>query len=160
MTWTRRQVTAGASTLVLSAMLDGPSGAQTPQPGGTAMTADVILVNGRFATLDPANPDPQAVAITAGKFSGVGTEAEMRALRPAGGSRRGGRLAPLRRKPLRHRADHLGGRRLGRERRTGLIGGLRFSVFTFSLSVFSFQSRSGKAVDGTGRPAAQLKAEN
>jgi predicted amidohydrolase YtcJ len=44
------------------------------------MTADVILVNGRFTTLDPANPDPQAVTITAGKFSGVGSEAEMRAL--------------------------------------------------------------------------------
>ena len=44
------------------------------------MTADVILVNGRFATLDPAIPDPQAVAITGGKFSGVGTEQEVRAL--------------------------------------------------------------------------------
>ncbi len=79
MSWTRRQVTAGASTLVLSAMLDGPSCAQTPQ-GGTAVTADVILVNGRFTTLDPANPNPQAVAITGGKFSGVGTEQEMRSL--------------------------------------------------------------------------------
>jgi predicted amidohydrolase YtcJ len=43
------------------------------------MTANVILVNGRFTTLDPANPNPQAVAITGGKFSGVGTEQEMRA---------------------------------------------------------------------------------
>jgi predicted amidohydrolase YtcJ len=79
MTWTRRHFTAGASTLVLSAMLGRPSGAQNPQSGGTAMTADVILVNGRFATLDPANPDPHAVAITAGRFSGVGTEQDIRA---------------------------------------------------------------------------------
>jgi len=85
MSFTRRQVTTGASTLVLATLAGSQSHAQTPQAQGTVMTgnantADVILVNGRFATLDPANPDPQAVAITGGRFAGVGTEQEMRAL--------------------------------------------------------------------------------
>jgi predicted amidohydrolase YtcJ len=44
------------------------------------MTADLILVNGRFATLDRSNPNPQAVAIAGGRFLGTGTEQEMRAL--------------------------------------------------------------------------------
>jgi predicted amidohydrolase YtcJ len=43
------------------------------------MTADLILTNGRFATLDRANPNPQAVAIADGKFLAVGTEQEVRA---------------------------------------------------------------------------------
>jgi len=42
------------------------------------MTADLILTNGRFATLDRANPNPQAVAIANGKFLTVGTEQEVR----------------------------------------------------------------------------------
>jgi predicted amidohydrolase YtcJ len=37
-----------------------------------AMHPDLILTNGRFTTLDRAQPDPQAVAITGGKFSAVG----------------------------------------------------------------------------------------
>ena len=44
------------------------------------MTADLILVNGRFATLDRSNPNPQAVAIADGRFVGVGTEQDMRAI--------------------------------------------------------------------------------
>ena len=44
------------------------------------MHADTILVNGRFTTFDRANPDPEAVAITAGRFSAVGDEREIRAL--------------------------------------------------------------------------------
>ncbi len=44
------------------------------------MNADLILVNGRFSTLDRANPNPEAVAIADGLFIGVGTEAEVRAL--------------------------------------------------------------------------------
>jgi predicted amidohydrolase YtcJ len=42
------------------------------------MTADLILTNGRFATLDRINPNPQAVAIANGKFLAVGTEQEVR----------------------------------------------------------------------------------
>jgi len=36
------------------------------------MIADLILHNGRFATLDPANPEPEAVAIQDGRFVFVG----------------------------------------------------------------------------------------
>jgi len=42
------------------------------------MTApDLILHNGRITTLDRSNPAPQAVAITAGRFSAVGDAAEV-----------------------------------------------------------------------------------
>ncbi|WP_083854408.1 amidohydrolase, partial [Teichococcus cervicalis] len=43
---------------------------------------DMILHNGRITTLDRANPAPQAVAITAGRFSAVG---EARAILPSAG---------------------------------------------------------------------------
>jgi predicted amidohydrolase YtcJ len=36
------------------------------------MSPDLILTNGKFSTLDPAQPDPQAVAVTGGRFSAVG----------------------------------------------------------------------------------------
>ena len=36
------------------------------------MHPDLILTNGRFTTLDPTHPDPQAVAISGGRFSAVG----------------------------------------------------------------------------------------
>ncbi|KAA2235482.1 amidohydrolase [Salinarimonas soli] len=38
-----------------------------------AAAPDLILTNGRFTTLDRANPDPEAVAITDGRFSAVGS---------------------------------------------------------------------------------------
>ena len=44
------------------------------------MMADLILVNGRFTTLDRTNPAPEAVAIAEGRFSAVGTQADIRAL--------------------------------------------------------------------------------
>ncbi|WP_244607026.1 amidohydrolase [Bosea sp. CS1GBMeth4] len=44
------------------------------------MTADLILVNGRFTTLDRSNPNPESVAIAGGRFVGVGGERDMRAL--------------------------------------------------------------------------------
>src|SRR5712672_1376052 len=44
------------------------------------MAADLILVNGRFTTLDRGNPAPQAVAVADGKFLRVGPESEARAL--------------------------------------------------------------------------------
>lgn len=44
------------------------------------MTADLILVNGRFTTLDRTNPAPEAVAIAEGRFLAAGTQAEIRAL--------------------------------------------------------------------------------
>ncbi len=62
----RRTLLAGAAGLALAATL---------RPAGAAMSPDLILFNGRFATLDPANPDPEAVAITEGRFSAVGAAA-------------------------------------------------------------------------------------
>ncbi len=44
------------------------------------MDADLILHNGRFATLDPANPDPEAVAIRDGRFVFVGSAHDAMAL--------------------------------------------------------------------------------
>ena len=38
---------------------------------------DTILVNGRFTTLDPAMPAPEAVAIKAGRFSAIGDRADI-----------------------------------------------------------------------------------
>ncbi|WP_424812995.1 amidohydrolase [Roseococcus sp. YIM B11640] len=43
---------------------------------------DLILTNGRFTTLDRANPQPEVVAITGGRFSAVG---EARAILPTAG---------------------------------------------------------------------------
>ncbi|MCM0000114.1 MAG: amidohydrolase [Erythrobacter sp.] len=42
--------------------------------------ADLILVNGRFTTLDRTNPAPEAAAITGNRFSAVGERAEIMAL--------------------------------------------------------------------------------
>ena len=42
---------------------------------------DLILTNGRFTTLDRANPNPQAVAITNGQFSAVGDAKDILASR-------------------------------------------------------------------------------
>jgi predicted amidohydrolase YtcJ len=44
------------------------------------MTADLILRNGRFTTLDRANPEASAVAIGNGVFTAVGRESEVMAL--------------------------------------------------------------------------------
>jgi predicted amidohydrolase YtcJ len=41
---------------------------------------DVMLINGKFTTLDRENPNPQAIGITDGKFSFVGDERELRQL--------------------------------------------------------------------------------
>jgi predicted amidohydrolase YtcJ len=38
---------------------------------------DLILSNGRFATLDPANPQAEAVAVSGGRFTAVGSMAEV-----------------------------------------------------------------------------------
>ncbi len=46
--------------------------ARAVQAQGASMHPDLILTNGRFTTLDRAQPDPEAVAITAGRFSAIG----------------------------------------------------------------------------------------
>ncbi|MFO6448374.1 amidohydrolase [Erythrobacter sp. NE805] len=43
-------------------------------------SADLILVGGKFTTLDRANPAPEAVAISGNRFAAVGTRAEAMAL--------------------------------------------------------------------------------
>ena len=45
------------------------------------MHPDLILTNGRFTTLDRANPNPQAVAIANGRFSAVGDAKDILASR-------------------------------------------------------------------------------
>ncbi|MBR2977618.1 MAG: hypothetical protein IKC50_05025, partial [Oscillospiraceae bacterium] len=41
-------------------------------------TADMLLTNGRFLTMEDANPTAEAVAIRAGQILFVGTDAEAR----------------------------------------------------------------------------------
>ncbi|CAN7661282.1 amidohydrolase [Bosea sp. LjRoot9] len=80
MTPTRRQAAIGGAAGALSALFGGSATAQTSGSGASTMIADLILVNGRFTTLDQTNPNPQAVAIADGRFIGAGSEHEMRAL--------------------------------------------------------------------------------
>src|SRR5262245_9641138 len=47
------------------------------------MSADLILKNGRFTTLDRSNPTASAVAITDGVFTAVGEEGDVRPLADA-----------------------------------------------------------------------------
>jgi predicted amidohydrolase YtcJ len=44
------------------------------------MNADLVLVNGRFTSLDRGNPNPEAVAVADGRFVAVGSERDVRAL--------------------------------------------------------------------------------
>ncbi len=69
---TRRDVAKGAAALGLASMLPGNAFAQ-----GSAMS-DIILVNGKFATLDAMNPNPEAIGISGGKFVAVATENDVR----------------------------------------------------------------------------------
>jgi predicted amidohydrolase YtcJ len=71
---TRRSFLGGAAAIALG----GATPAQSqPQQDGLAMTADIILHNGRFTTLDRANPNASAVAIKNGAFIAVGDDAEV-----------------------------------------------------------------------------------
>lgn len=47
-------------------------------------SADIILRNGRFTTLDRSNPRPDAVAIREGRFVQVGDEHQVMRLKRAG----------------------------------------------------------------------------
>ncbi len=71
----------------LGAALAAPSLAQTIDPSKPAMTdtetPDLILHNGRFTTLDRANPTASAVAIRDGRFTAVGRDARRAARWPA-----------------------------------------------------------------------------
>jgi predicted amidohydrolase YtcJ len=67
---TRREVTAGGAALGLSTLIGSPAMSQTSAP-------DLILTNGKFTTLDRANPAPQAIAVKGGRFSAVGDLADI-----------------------------------------------------------------------------------
>src|SRR5713226_6967899 len=54
-----------------------PSGFLVPFP---SPTADLLLYGGRVLTLDPAQPEAEAVAVSAGHILAVGKEYELRAL--------------------------------------------------------------------------------
>lgn len=70
----RRTVTAGLALAGLGPLLKG-------SPMQAAPThADLVLVNGRFTTLDRAIPAPEAVAITGNRFAAVGDRAEVMGL--------------------------------------------------------------------------------
>lgn len=77
---TRRDVALGTAAFTASSLIGRGAAAQSPAPEGSKMTADLILVNGRFTTLDTSNPNPEAVAIAGGKFLAVGDERDVRAL--------------------------------------------------------------------------------
>ncbi|MBF6989475.1 amidohydrolase family protein, partial [Cupriavidus sp. IK-TO18] len=70
MSITRRHFIASAAAL--GAAASSELFAMSPNP-----TPDLILVNGKFATLDRANPQADAVAIQDGRFVGVGTRQDI-----------------------------------------------------------------------------------
>jgi hypothetical protein len=74
---TRRDVAAGAAAAGLALSTRSPAMSATATP-------DVILVNGRFTTLDRANPNPEAVAIKDGRFQAVGDASTIMPTRGAG----------------------------------------------------------------------------
>src|SRR5260221_8320085 len=53
------------------------SGAAFSRDRGTKMSADLVLRNGGFTTLDRSNPTATAVAITAGVFTAVGRDSDV-----------------------------------------------------------------------------------
>ncbi|MEO0624457.1 MAG: amidohydrolase [Pseudomonadota bacterium] len=65
----RRQVLAGTSLLFAA-------------PGAMAQTgtADLVLLNGRITTMDPARPEATALAVRGGVFTAVGSDDEIRPL--------------------------------------------------------------------------------
>lgn len=75
MSFTRRETSAGLAALGLAALSRSPAMAAEPT------APDLILLNGRFTTLDAAAPNPEAVAIAAGRFSAVGDAAAIMASR-------------------------------------------------------------------------------
>lgn len=80
MSLTRRSLNMGAALLGTVSMLGGRRGFAEGQTERAPMSAELILVNGRFTTLDRENPAPQAVAISGGLFVAAGDEQEIRAL--------------------------------------------------------------------------------
>jgi predicted amidohydrolase YtcJ len=76
MSLTRRQFNTAGAALLLSTWAARADAQRVP--GESPMTAEVILINGRFSTLDRLKPSAEAVAIAQGKFIAIGTENEIR----------------------------------------------------------------------------------
>ena len=70
----RRTASAGIALAGLAPLFKGSPMHAAP------IIADLILVNGKFTTLDRANPAPEAVAITGNRFTAVGERAAIMAL--------------------------------------------------------------------------------
>ncbi|MEO1492335.1 MAG: amidohydrolase [Pseudomonadota bacterium] len=68
----RRQVLAGSTALIAA----NAGGAAFAQSG----SADLVLLNGRITTMDPARPEASALAARDGRFVAVGSDAEMQGL--------------------------------------------------------------------------------
>lgn len=74
-------IVAGAAGL--SKLPFGKANAQPPEPmpqRGSGVEADLIVVNGRVLTMDPALPRAEAFAIKSGRFLAVGSNADIRNL--------------------------------------------------------------------------------
>src|SRR5262245_35627983 len=50
------------------------------QRGGTAAPADLVLTNGRIVTVEDAQPEVQAMAVTGDKITALGSAADMKPL--------------------------------------------------------------------------------
>src|SRR4051812_9783215 len=88
----RRAVLAGLGALTAGITQSGSVGAQTMDG-----TADLILFNGRIATLDRQNPQVQAIAIRGNRFLAAGTEQDVMRLAGSGTQRvdlKGRRVIP------------------------------------------------------------------
>jgi hypothetical protein len=62
------------------ASLDPITATRAATPPGTAGSADLVLRNGRIFTGDPARPAAAALAVSAGRITAVGDEADIAAL--------------------------------------------------------------------------------
>jgi predicted amidohydrolase YtcJ len=71
--FTRRETSAGIAALGLLTFSRVPAMSH-PTP------LDLILTNGKFTTLDRANRNPEAIAVTAGRFSFVGRAEDVMAI--------------------------------------------------------------------------------
>lgn len=79
----RREFLAGVGAFGVAQALGG-CGLFSGRRGESDAGAATVLVNGRFATLDPARPRAEAAAIRGGRFIAVGAEADARAAGGAG----------------------------------------------------------------------------
>ena len=80
----RRRLLATGSLLTAAAAVLPRLGFSSSAFKGNTMNADLILFNGKFHTVDREKPRATAVAISNGRFSVVGSDAEAMAVRGSG----------------------------------------------------------------------------